>query len=46
MSSQPASSSAIPGAIFRVLPVGHYAGLQKPELVAAEMDTFLNKHDI
>jgi len=26
-----------------VLPVGHYAGLQKPELMAAEIDGFLEK---
>jgi len=34
-------AKAIPGAQFKVLPVGHYAGLQKPELVAGEIDKFL-----
>lgn len=33
---------AIPGALFKVLPVGHYAGLQAPELMAREIDTFLD----
>ena len=33
---------AIPGALFKVLPVGHYAGLQAPELMASEIDTFLS----
>jgi 3-oxoadipate enol-lactonase len=35
-------AKAIPGAIFKVLPVGHYAGLQKPELMAAEIGAFLD----
>lgn len=35
-------AQAIPGAIFKVLPVGHYAGLQKPELMATEIGTFLD----
>jgi 3-oxoadipate enol-lactonase len=35
-------AKAIPGAIFRVLPVGHYAGLQKPELMAEEIAAFLD----
>lgn len=34
-------AKAIPGATFKVLPVGHYAGLQKPELVASEIAAFL-----
>ncbi len=36
-------AKAIPGAQFKVLPVGHYAGLQKPELIAREIDAFLDK---
>jgi 3-oxoadipate enol-lactonase len=32
----------IPGAQFKVLPTGHYAGLQTPELVAAEIAAFLD----
>ena len=36
-------AKAIPGATFKVLPVGHYAGLQKPELVAAEIAAFLDE---
>ena len=35
-------AKAIPGATFKVLPVGHYAGLQKPELMAQEIETFLD----
>ena len=35
-------AKAIPGAQFKVLPVGHYAGLQKPELVAGEIAAFLD----
>ena len=35
-------AQAIPGARFKVLPVGHYAGLQKPELIAAEIAGFLD----
>lgn len=35
-------AKAIPGAQFKVLPVGHYAGLQKPELIAREIDAFLS----
>lgn len=33
----------IPGAQFKVLPTGHYAGLQTPELVAGEISAFLEK---
>lgn len=33
----------IPGARFKVLPTGHYAGLQTPELVAGEIAGFLEK---
>jgi 3-oxoadipate enol-lactonase len=36
-------AQAIPGATFKVLPVGHYAGLQKPELMAQEIAAFLDK---
>jgi 3-oxoadipate enol-lactonase len=36
-------ANAIPGAIYKVLPVGHYAGLQKPELMAKEIGEFLAK---
>jgi 3-oxoadipate enol-lactonase len=36
-------AQAIPGAQFKVLPVGHYAGLQKPELIAREITAFLDK---
>jgi 3-oxoadipate enol-lactonase len=36
-------AKAIPGARFKVLPVGHYAGLQAPELVAGEIGAFLEK---
>ena len=35
-------AKAIPGATFKVLPVGHYAGLQKPELIAQEIGAFLD----
>jgi len=35
-------AKAVPGAIFKVLPVGHYAGLQKPELMASEIGAFLD----
>ena len=35
-------AKTIPGATFRVLPVGHYAGLQKPELMAKEIGEFLD----
>jgi 3-oxoadipate enol-lactonase len=34
-------AKAIPGAKFKVLPTGHYAGLQTPELIAREIDAFL-----
>jgi len=34
-------AKGIPGAQFKVLPTGHYAGLQTPELVAAEIIAFL-----
>jgi 3-oxoadipate enol-lactonase len=37
-------AKAIPGAVFKVLPVGHYAGLQAPELMAREIDAFLSPH--
>jgi pimeloyl-ACP methyl ester carboxylesterase len=33
---------AIPGAKFKVLPTGHYAGLQTPELIAGEIAGFLD----
>ena len=36
-------AQAIPGATFRVLPVGHYAGLQRPELMAEEIEGFLDR---
>lgn len=36
-------AQAIPRATFKVLPVGHYAGLQKPELMAQEIEGFLDK---
>jgi 3-oxoadipate enol-lactonase len=36
-------AKAIPGALFKVLPVGHYAGLQKPELMAAEIRALLER---
>jgi 3-oxoadipate enol-lactonase len=36
-------AQAIPGATFKVLPVGHYAGLQRPELMAAEIEGFLER---
>jgi pimeloyl-ACP methyl ester carboxylesterase len=35
-------AEAIPGATFKVLPTGHYAGLQTPELIAAEISAFLD----
>jgi 3-oxoadipate enol-lactonase len=35
------TAKAIPGAKFKVLPTGHYAGLQTPELIAREIDAFL-----
>lgn len=35
-------AKAIPGAKFKVLPVGHYAGLQAPELMVSEIETFLD----
>jgi 3-oxoadipate enol-lactonase len=35
-------AKGIPGAKFKVLPTGHYAGLQTPELVATEIENFLN----
>ena len=34
-------AKAIPGARFKVLPAGHYAGLQAPELMVAEIEAFL-----
>jgi len=33
---------AIPGAKFKVLPTGHYGGLQTPELMAGEIAAFLD----
>jgi|SRR4051812_14868770 3-oxoadipate enol-lactonase len=36
-------AQAIPGAQFKVLPVGHYAGLQKPDLMAREINAFLER---
>ena len=35
-------AQAIPGAQFKVLPTGHYAGLQAPELMAREIAAFLD----
>ena len=35
-------AKAIPGAKFKVLRTGHYAGWQTPELVATEIGTFLD----
>jgi 3-oxoadipate enol-lactonase len=35
-------AKAIPGAKFKVLPTGHYAGLQTPELIATEIGAFLD----
>ena len=35
-------AQAIPGAQFKVLPIGHYAGLQAPELMAREIAAFLD----
>jgi 3-oxoadipate enol-lactonase len=35
-------AKAIPGAQFKVLPTGHYAGLQTPELIVAEIEGFLD----
>ena len=35
-------AKAIPGAQFKVLPTGHYAGLQTPELVAGAIGEFLD----
>ena len=34
-------AKAIAGAVFKVLPTGHYAGLQTPELIAGEIGAFL-----
>jgi len=36
-------AQAIPGAKFKVLPTGHYAGLQTPELIADEIGAFLDE---
>jgi 3-oxoadipate enol-lactonase len=36
-------AKAIPGAAFKVLRTGHYAGWQTPELVAGEIGAFLDK---
>jgi 3-oxoadipate enol-lactonase len=38
-------AKAIPGARFKVLRTGHYAGLQTPELIAREIDAFLDSVD-
>ena len=38
-------AKAIPGAQFKVLPTGHYAGLQTPELVAGAIGEFLDSVD-
>ena len=35
-------AKAIPGAKFKTLPTGHYAGLQTPELMVAEIEGFLD----
>jgi 3-oxoadipate enol-lactonase len=35
-------AQAIPGARFKVLPTGHYAGLQTPDLVAGAIGEFLD----
>ena len=35
-------AQAIPGAKFKVLPTGHYAGVQTPELIAEEIAAFLD----
>jgi len=35
-------AKAIPGAKFKKLPTGHYAGLQTPELMVAEIEGFLD----
>ena len=35
-------AKAIPGAQFKVLQTGHYAGWQTPELVATEIGVFLD----
>jgi 3-oxoadipate enol-lactonase len=35
-------AQAIPGAGFKVLPTGHYAALQTPELIAGEIAAFLD----
>lgn len=35
-------AKAIPGATFKVLPTGHYAGLQTPELVVGAIEEFLD----
>lgn len=39
-----ATAKAIPGAEFTVLPCGHYAGLQTPELFVATLEEFLEKN--
>ena len=36
-------AQAIPGAKFKVLPTGHYAALQTPELMVAEIEGFLGE---
>jgi hypothetical protein len=35
-------AKAIPGAKLKKLPTGHYAGLQTPELMVAEIEGFLD----
>ena len=36
-------AKAIPGAKFKVLPTGHYAGLQTPELMVEAIEGFLGE---
>ena len=36
-------AKAIPGATFKVLPTGHYAALQTPELMVREIEGFLGE---
>jgi len=38
-------AKAIPGAHFKVLPTGHFAGWQTPELIAAAIEGFLDSVD-
>ena len=39
-------AQAIPRARYKVLPTGHYAGLQTPELIAREIEVFLDSIDL